>query len=73
VRELYHEELCAVVLAHLSEQANHPNLAHEVVGEALERLRYRGSLAVAPQEHPLETIDVTRLKALRLPAQMTLF
>jgi hypothetical protein len=44
-----------------------------VVGEALERLRYRGSLAVAPQERPLETIDVTRLKALRLPAQMTLF
>ena len=73
VRELYHEELCAVVLAHLSEQANHPSLAHEVVGEALERLRYRGSLAVAPQERPLETIDVTRLKALRLPAQMTLF
>ena len=73
MRELYHEELCAVVLAHLSEQANHPNLAHEVVGEALARLRYRGSLAVAPQERPLETIDVTRLKALRLPAQMSLF
>ena len=73
VRELYHDELCAVVLAHLSEQANHPALAHDVVGDALERLRYAGSLTVAPQEHPLETIDVTRLKALRLPAQTSLF
>ena len=73
VRELYHEELCAVVLAHLSEQANHPSLAHDVVGEALERLRYKGTLAVAPQERPLETIDITRLKALRQPAQMSLF
>lgn len=73
VRELYHDELCAVILAHLSENANDPALAHEVVGVALERLRYTGTLAVAPQEHPLETIDVTRLKALRLPQQMTLF
>jgi phosphoribosyl 1,2-cyclic phosphodiesterase len=73
VRELYHEELCAVVLAHLSENANDPSLAHEVVGEALERLRYAGTLTVAPQERPLETIDVSRLRALRLPQQMTLF
>ncbi len=72
-KELYHEELCAVVLAHLSENANHPALAHEVVGDALERLRYTGSLTVAPQERPLETIDVTRLRALRLPAQTSLF
>jgi phosphoribosyl 1,2-cyclic phosphodiesterase len=73
MRELYHDELCAVVLAHLSENANDPALAHEVVGEALERLRYEGSVTVAPQERPLETIDVTRLRELRLPAQMTLF
>lgn len=72
-RELYHDELCAVVLAHLSENANHPALAHEVVGDALERLRYTGSLTVAPQERPLETIDVTRLRSLRLPAQTSLF
>jgi len=72
-RELYHEELCSVVLAHLSENANHPALAHDVVGESLERLRYTGSLAVAPQERPMETIDVSRLRALRLPAQTSLF
>ena len=72
-RELYHEELCAVVLAHLSENANDPALAHEVVGESLERFRYPGTLTVAPQERPLEPIDVTRLRLLRKPAQMTLF
>jgi len=72
-RELYHEELCAVVLAHLSENANHPVLAHDVVGDALERLGYAGSLTVAPQERPLEPIDVSRRRQLRLPAQMTLF
>jgi phosphoribosyl 1,2-cyclic phosphodiesterase len=72
-RELFHPELCAVVLAHLSEQANHPALAHAEVGDALERLRYQGTLVVAPQEAPLETIDVTRLRALRQPAQMSLF
>jgi phosphoribosyl 1,2-cyclic phosphodiesterase len=73
VGELYHDGLCAVVLAHLSENANAPSLAHEVVGHALERLRYTGSLAVAPQEQPHETIDVTRLRALRLPEQTSLF
>lgn len=72
-RELFHDELGAVVLAHLSENANDPALAHEVVGEALERLRYTGSLSVAPQERPMETIDVTRLRSLRLPLQISLF
>jgi phosphoribosyl 1,2-cyclic phosphodiesterase len=72
-RELYHDDLCAVVLAHLSEQANDPTLAHEVVGAALAKLRYRGSLAVAPQHEPMEPIDVTRLRGLRAPAQMRLW
>jgi phosphoribosyl 1,2-cyclic phosphodiesterase len=72
-RELYHPGLCAVVLAHLSEQANHPALAYDVVGETLERLRFQGQLCVAPQERPLETVDITRLRALRAPAQMSLF
>lgn len=72
-RELYHAELCAVVLAHLSEQANDPSLAREVVGDALSRLRWRGTVDVAPQHRPLEPIDVTRLRQLRLPPQMSLF
>lgn len=72
-RELHHDDLCAVILAHLSENANDPHLAHDVVGESLERFRYAGSLAVAGQERPMETIDVTRARQLRLPPQMTLF
>jgi phosphoribosyl 1,2-cyclic phosphodiesterase len=72
-RELHHPELCAVVLAHLSEQANDPSLAREVVGSALARLRFRGPVEVAPQHVPLEPIDITRLRRLRLPAQTSLF
>lgn len=71
--ELRHDELGAVVLAHLSEQANDPHLAHDVVGLALERARWRGRLEVARQETPLETIDVSHLRALRRPAQTSLF
>lgn len=72
VRELHHENLCAVVLAHLSEQANDPSLAHEVVGEALGR-RYKGTLQVAAQDKPLDPINVSRMKTARLPAQTSLF
>jgi phosphoribosyl 1,2-cyclic phosphodiesterase len=72
VRELQHEGLCAVVLAHLSEQANAPSLAHEVVGEALGR-RYRGTLQVAVQDRPLEAIHVSQRRTARMPAQTTLF
>ena len=71
--ELHHPGLAAVVLAHLSEQANDPARAAAVVGLALERRRYDGTLAVAPQPDPLAPIDVTRLRALRAPAQMALF
>jgi hypothetical protein len=57
----------------MSEAANDPSLAKEVVGEALARRRFSGMLDVARQEAPLEPIDVTRLRKLRLPAQMALF
>ena len=72
VRELHHEGLCAVILAHLSENANDPSLAHDTVGEALGR-RYRGTLQVATQEKPLDPIDVSRMRTARLPAQTSLF
>ena len=72
VRELHHNGLCTVVLAHLSEQANDPGLAHDTVGEALGR-RYGGTLVVATQHRPLDPIDVSQRRTARLPAQMTLF
>ena len=49
------------MLAHLSEHCNEAALAEEVVGEALERLGFSGLLRVAPQERPLEPIEVGRL------------
>jgi phosphoribosyl 1,2-cyclic phosphodiesterase len=72
VRELHHDGLCAVILAHLSEQANDPGLAHDTVGEALGR-RYAGTLVVATQHRPLDPINVSQRRTARLPAQTTLF
>lgn len=70
--EVYHAQLGAVVLAHLSEAANDPELAREVVGSALERRRYVGRVHVAPQERALEPIDLAELRAARAPAQLSL-
>jgi phosphoribosyl 1,2-cyclic phosphodiesterase len=71
--ELYHERLGRVVLAHLSEQANHPGMAAEAVGLALERRRFRGAVSVALQNTPLETIDVSALRLQGMPPQLALF
>lgn len=70
--ELYHSGLCAVVLAHLSEAANDPELARDTVAAALERCRYPGPVQVAQQEAPLECIDVSALRVARQPPQLTL-
>jgi phosphoribosyl 1,2-cyclic phosphodiesterase len=58
-RELFHGGLTHVVLAHLSEHCNDRALAAETVGAALARLHYRGSVAVAPQEQPMQPVDVS--------------
>lgn len=60
-RELHHADLGAVVLAHLSDSSNDPGLAAEVVGSALERARFAGRLMVAPQDRPLDPIDLAAL------------
>lgn len=72
VTELFHPGLCAVVLAHLSENSNDPILACEVVGRALRRKRFTGELHLAPQHQPLEPIDVGTLRRRRLPPQLSL-
>jgi phosphoribosyl 1,2-cyclic phosphodiesterase len=71
--ELLHERLHAVVLAHLSERANDPGLAADVVGDALERRRFRGSVQVARQEAPMEPICLTQLRRRHAPPQLALF
>jgi phosphoribosyl 1,2-cyclic phosphodiesterase len=59
VRELFHAGLTHVVLAHLSEHCNDRSLAAEAVGAALAKLRFRGTVEVAPQERPMTPVDVT--------------
>ena len=58
LRDLHHPSLAMVVLAHLSEHCNHHGLAHDVIAARLQKVRYRGQLVVAVQEHPMEPIDV---------------
>jgi len=71
--EVHHERLAAVVLAHLSENANDPELAADVVLAALERRRFRGSVTVAHQHAPHEPISITQLRRRLLPPQLALF
>jgi len=67
-----HPGLGMVVLAHLSEQANDPVLAKEVVGSRLEELGYRGDLQVGLQHRPLEEIDVAMRRSRLEPVQLPL-
>jgi phosphoribosyl 1,2-cyclic phosphodiesterase len=71
--ELYHPELGGVVLAHLSQECNEPELAAEVVGEALERKGYTAPLRVATQDEPLAGQDVKEMAAAVRSPQLTLF
>jgi phosphoribosyl 1,2-cyclic phosphodiesterase len=67
-RELFHAGLRTIVLAHLSEHCNHAHAALDAVSAALSRVRYRGTLEVAPQEAPMEAVRVRPA----LPEQMAL-
>lgn len=72
-RELHHPELAGVVLAHLSEHCNDGLLARDTVGSTLERAGYRGPIAVAAQDEPLEPLEVAVLRRQAAPEQLTLF
>ncbi|HUE97024.1 MAG TPA: MBL fold metallo-hydrolase [Longimicrobiaceae bacterium] len=72
VAGIAHPGLATVVLAHLSEQANDPGLAADVVGQRLERLRFAGTLLVARQPEPIEPIDVGAGRRRLAPAQLPL-
>lgn len=72
VGELAHPELACVVLAHLSERANAPGLAEEVVGEALQAVRYRGEMHTGLQDRPLAPIEVGRVQRRMMPEQLPL-
>jgi phosphoribosyl 1,2-cyclic phosphodiesterase len=60
--ELYHPNLVAVALAHLSEHCNDGALARDVISASLDGAGFRGRLDVAPQHRPLEPYDVNALR-----------
>lgn len=70
--ELLHPRLAGVVLAHLSDACNRPELALEVVGRALRRARWCGHLQVAAQDTPTGWLDVEDLRRRAGPSQLTL-
>ena len=71
VCELLHPRLAGVLLAHLSQECNRPDLAETVVGDALKAAGYEGFLGVAPQERPTAFIDIEELRQRMGPAQLT--
>ena len=73
VGELYHDGLAGVVLAHLSDSCNVPELAARAVGRALEGKGFRGLLEVADQDDAGRPVDVERLRQAAAPAQLSLF
>lgn len=58
--EVAHAGLSVVVLAHLSDRCNTPDLARQAVSEALAGTAFRGTILVAAQDVPLPTVDVGR-------------
>lgn len=56
--ELYQPSLGAVVLAHLSQQCNAPDVARQAVEPVLKSRGFRGDLHVAEQDKPLARIGV---------------
>jgi phosphoribosyl 1,2-cyclic phosphodiesterase len=71
--ELLHAELGAIVLAHLSSEANTPELARTVVEGHLRALGYAGVVEVALQDEPTRTYDVETLRRAIAPPQLGLF
>lgn len=70
--ELLHPRLAGVVLAHLSNECNRPELALEVVGAALEKAGWKGHLEVAPQHEPTAWLDVEELRYRAGPSQLSI-
>ena len=69
--ELLHPRLAGVVLAHLSNECNRPDLALEVVGRALEGAGWSGHLAVADQDRPSRWMDLEELRYRSGPGQLS--
>lgn len=60
LRDLAHDDLCTVVLLHLSDRCNRPELALRDVRAALDSRRFGGKLMVAHQDKPLPLFEVAQ-------------
>ncbi len=69
LKELFHPGLGAVVLAHLSVHCNTAGVAQAIPEKVLDRLGYKGTLQVAPQDRPLAPIDVAALRRKHVRAE----
>ena len=58
VSQAIHSSLNNVVLAHLSQNCNHPRTALSTVGDALRRARFRGRLTASSQDKVVGPIAV---------------
>ena len=66
--EVVHAGLSVVVLAHLSDRCNTPDLAREAVAAALRGTAFRGRLVIAGQDAPTAALEVgAELEQLALP------
>jgi phosphoribosyl 1,2-cyclic phosphodiesterase len=70
--ELLHPRLVGVVLAHLSDQCNTPELARSVVEPRLRDAGFEGIVEVATQDAPTPVYDVEALRLRVEPDQLTL-
>lgn len=61
IRELVHDGLAAVILAHLSERCNTPEIARQAIADALDEEACCAELYVALQERPLPAIRLGAL------------
>ena len=62
LRNLVHEDLGTVVLAHLSRMCNRPDLARAEIRAALDACGFRGELLVARQSEPLQPFEVRPMR-----------
>ncbi len=71
--EVLSPHLSVVVLAHISEESNTPELAKSVMSRALARRGFAGLVLVAGNEVPTPLLDLAELRERAGPAQLTLF
>lgn len=73
VLDLFGPHLTTVVLAHLSEESNTPELARSVMKKGLAKVGFRGVLEVAGPHEPIPIVDLQELRQKVGPNQLPLF